>query len=55
MLGSIGTTELLIIAGVLMLFFGGAKIPELFRGMNDSIKEFKKGLNEEEDTDPKKK
>ena len=42
MFRSLGTTELLIIAGIVVLLFGGKKIPELFKGLADSVKEFKK-------------
>ena len=42
MFKSLGTTELLIIAGVILLLFGGKKIPELFKGLAESVKEFKK-------------
>ena len=42
MFRSIGTTELLIIAGVIILLFGGKKIPEFFKGLADAVKEFKK-------------
>ena len=42
MLRSIGTTELIIIAAVILLLFGSKKIPELFKGFADSVKEFKK-------------
>lgn len=42
MLRSIGTTEWLIIAFVVVLLFGGKKIPELFKGLADAVKEFKK-------------
>jgi len=42
MFRSIGTTELLIIAAVILLLFGGKKIPELFKGLADAVKEFKK-------------
>ena len=42
MLRSIGTTELLVIAFIVVLLFGGKKIPEFFKGMGDAIKEFKK-------------
>ncbi len=48
----IGTTELLIIAAVIILLFGGRKIPELFKGMADAVKEFKKASK---DTDEKQK
>ena len=42
----IGTTELLLIAGVTLLLFGGKKLPEMMRGMGQGINEFKKGMHE---------
>jgi twin arginine-targeting protein translocase, TatA/E family len=45
----IGTTELIIIAVVLLVLFGGKKLPELGRGMGDAIKEFKKSVKGKED------
>ena len=42
----IGTTELLIIAGVVLLLFGGKKLPEMMRGMGRGVSEFKKGTRE---------
>ena len=42
MFQNIGTTEILIIAAVIILLFGGKKLPELMRGLADSIKEYKK-------------
>lgn len=44
----IGTQELLIIALVLLLLFGGKKIPELMRGLGKGVKNFKEGMNGEE-------
>lgn len=41
MLG-IGSTEWLIIALIIILLFGGKKIPEFFKGLGESIKEFRK-------------
>lgn len=46
MLEGIGTTELVVIAVVLLVFFGGKKLPELARGIGDSIKEFRKAAGE---------
>lgn len=45
-----GATELILIAAVVLLIFGGKKIPELMRGLGKGIKEFKdasKGVDEE--------
>lgn len=46
MLNGFGTTEIVVIALVLMVLFGGKKLPELARGMGDSVKEFRKAINE---------
>jgi sec-independent protein translocase protein TatA len=40
----IGTTELIIIAVVILLLFGGRKLPELAKGIGDAVKEFKKAV-----------
>ncbi len=42
----IGTTELMLIAGIALLLFGGKKLPEVMRGMGRGISEFKKGAKE---------
>lgn len=42
----IGTTELMLIAGIALLLFGGKKLPEMMRGMGQGVKEFKKGMQE---------
>lgn len=47
MFASLGTTEWLIIAFIVILFFGGKKIPEFFKGLSEGIKEFKKSSKEE--------
>jgi sec-independent protein translocase protein TatA len=49
MFKSIGPTELIIIAVVLLLLFGGKKIPEFFRGIVESIREFKRSSKETSD------
>lgn len=46
MLGNIGTTEIVIVAAILLVLFGGKKLPELARGIGDAIKEFKKSIKE---------
>ncbi len=40
--GRIGLTEILIIALIVILLFGGKKIPEFFKGVGEAIREFKK-------------
>ena len=52
-LGMIGTTELVLIALVALLLFGGKKIPELMNGLGKGVKSFKDGMNGK-DEDPKK-
>lgn len=42
MLQNLGTTEIIVIAVVLLVLFGGKKLPELSKGIADSIKEFRK-------------
>lgn len=44
-----GTTELLLIGAVILLMFGGKKIPELMKGLGKGISEFKKAKTEVED------
>lgn len=39
---TIGTTEWIIIAFIVVLLFGGKKIPEFFKGLGEAVKEFKK-------------
>ena len=47
-LGNFGTGELLVIGLVVLLFFGGKKIPELMRGLGKGVRSFKSGMNERE-------
>lgn len=42
----IGSTELLLIAGIALLLFGGKKLPEMMRGLGQGVREFKKGVND---------
>ena len=44
-----GMQEILIIAFVVLLLFGGKKIPELMRGLGKGVKSFKDGMNEVND------
>ena len=57
-LGSLGSQEIIIIALVILLLFGGKKIPELMRGIGKGVSQFKKGMNDIEDqinAEPEKK
>ncbi len=47
MLGRIGTMELLVVLGVAMVIFGPTQLPKLGRAMGDTIKSFKKGIEDE--------
>ena len=44
-LGEIGPWQIVIILFVLLIFFGGKKIPELMKGLGEGVKEFKKAAN----------
>ncbi len=48
----LGGPELLIIFGVLILLFGATKLPQLAKGLGQSIKEFKKAAAEEPKDEP---
>lgn len=48
-MGSLGTPELLIILLVILLLFGGAKLPKLARSLGQAQKEFKDGIAEGDD------
>ncbi|MCK9625374.1 MAG: twin-arginine translocase TatA/TatE family subunit [Bacteroidales bacterium] len=47
--GSLGWGEILIIAFVILLIFGGKKIPELMKGLGKGVKSFKEGIKGVED------
>lgn len=42
MIGGLGTTELLLIFGIVVILFGGSRIPQIARGLGKGIKDFKK-------------
>ncbi|MBI2065961.1 twin-arginine translocase TatA/TatE family subunit [Candidatus Woesebacteria bacterium] len=44
---NLGTPELIIIALIVILLFGGKKIPEFIKGIGQAMNEFKKGAKEE--------
>ena len=55
----LGTQELLVILVIVLVMFGGSKLPEIARSLGKSMNEFKKGINEgasekDEKSDPPK-
>ena len=50
----IGWPQVILIAVVVLLLFGGRKIPELMRGLGTGLKEFKDASKEEDSKDDKK-
>lgn len=57
-IGGIGMQKVLLIVLVVLLFFGGKKIPELMKGIGKGVRSFKEGMNniekEVEDSEQKK-
>ncbi|MBQ9339348.1 MAG: twin-arginine translocase TatA/TatE family subunit [Paludibacteraceae bacterium] len=49
----LGTTEIIIIAAIILLLFGGSQIPKLMRGIGQGVNAYKKGLAGEPDEDKK--
>ena len=49
-IGGLGFQEILLIALVVLLFFGGKKIPEMMKGLGKGVKAFKDGMKEEIDS-----
>jgi sec-independent protein translocase protein TatA len=56
LLGVIGPWQIILIVAVILLLFGGKKIPEMMKGIGKGAREFKRGLNGEfdEEADAKK-
>ncbi|MFD2719465.1 twin-arginine translocase TatA/TatE family subunit [Hymenobacter monticola] len=52
LIGSFGTTEMLLILFVIILLFGAKRIPELFRGMGQGVREFKDASTRPEEQQP---
>lgn len=46
LIGGIGLQEILLVALIVLLFFGGKKIPELMKGLGKGVKSFKDGMKE---------
>ena len=53
--GAIGPQQIILILVIVLLLFGGRKIPELMRGLGTGIKEFKNASKEEEEEEQTKK
>lgn len=53
-LGMIGPWQIILIVAVVLLIFGGKKIPELMRGIGKGAREFKKGISGEDEENEKK-
>ena len=51
-MGKIGPFELIVIVAVIVLLFGGRKIPELMRGMGEGIRNFKEGIRDTTSSQP---
>jgi len=50
---NLGATELIIVLIVILVLFGGAKLPKLARSLGQAQSEFKKGIQEGDDEEPK--
>lgn len=49
----LGTPEIILIALIVLLLFGGKKIPEMMKGLGKGVKNFKDGMNGKEDDSKK--
>ena len=54
-LGMVGPWQIVLVVGLVLLLFGGRKIPELLKGLGGGVKEFKKAMKEDEDDSAKDK
>ena len=52
MFGNLGFTEIAILVGILVLFFGAKRIPEIGSSIGKGIKEFKRGLKSDDAVEP---
>ncbi|MFM2265504.1 MAG: hypothetical protein RLZ77_924 [Bacteroidota bacterium] len=53
-LGEFGPMEIILVLAVILLLFGGKKIPELMKGLGSGIKEFKNAAKDDQPATPKK-
>jgi sec-independent protein translocase protein TatA len=49
-MGKLGPTEIILILAIVLLLFGGKKIPELMKGVGKGVKSFKDGMKDEDET-----
>ncbi|HVU32459.1 MAG TPA: twin-arginine translocase TatA/TatE family subunit [Opitutaceae bacterium] len=49
---NLGSGELLLVLAILLLLFGGSKLPSLAKGLGQSVKEFKKASRDEDEEKP---
>lgn len=47
-MGKLGPTEIILILAIVLLLFGGKKIPELMRGIGKGVKSFKDGIKDDD-------
>jgi sec-independent protein translocase protein TatA len=47
-MGNLGVTEILVILAIVLLLFGGKKIPELMKGLGSGVKEFKNAAKDDQ-------
>ena len=50
---TLGTTELIILLVIVLILFGGAKLPQLMRGMGEGMKEFRKATKDADEDEVK--
>jgi sec-independent protein translocase protein TatA len=49
----LGTPELMIVVVLVLVLFGGTKVPQLMRGLGEGMKEFKKATRDDDESDKK--
>lgn len=50
---NLGPTEMIILLVIVLILFGGSRLPSLMKGMGEGIRNFKQGMNEDEPVDKK--
>ena len=49
---NLGPTEMIILLVIVLILFGGSRLPSLMKGMGEGIRNFKQGMHEEDDKKP---